>query len=77
VTDRAARRLVAAFFAINLIALTFPGVLPFNRLRPFILGLPFNFFWVVLWVVLGGVALWWLDARTHGAPSRTRDGSGR
>jgi hypothetical protein len=77
VTDRAARRLVGAFFAINLIALTFPGVMPFNRLRPFVLGLPFNFFWVVLWVVLGGAALWWLDARTHGESSRTRGGGGR
>lgn len=69
-TDRTARRLVAAFFVANLIALTFPGVLPFNRLRPFVLGLPFNFFWVVLWIVLGGVVLWWLDRRPTGGRGR-------
>jgi hypothetical protein len=48
----AARRLFIAFFAIYAIVLTYPGVLPFNRIRPFVLGLPFPFAWVVLWVVL-------------------------
>jgi hypothetical protein len=57
-TTRGARRLVVATFVVYAVALTWPGVLPFNRIRPFILGLPFSFFWVVLWVILGGAALW-------------------
>jgi hypothetical protein len=51
----AARRLFVAFFALYTIALTYPGVLPFNRIRPFVLGLPFSFVWVLIWVVLGFV----------------------
>jgi hypothetical protein len=53
VTVRGARRLFIGFFALYAIALTYPGVLPFNRIRPLVLGLPFVFFWVLLWVVLG------------------------
>jgi len=48
----AARRLFIAFFIAYAIVLTFPGVLPFNRIRPLVFGLPFSFAWVVLWVVL-------------------------
>ena len=36
----------AAFF------LTFPGVLPFNRLLPLVLGMPFVLGWVAFWVAL-------------------------
>lgn len=60
-TRRSARRLVVATFAAYSLALLWPGVLPFNRIRPFVLGLPFSFFWVILWVVLGGIALWLAD----------------
>ena len=44
-------------FVLYAVAVTWPGVLPFSGARPFVLGLPFNFFWIVLWIVLGGVAL--------------------
>ena len=54
---RAARLLVAAFFAVYTVVLTWPGLLPFNRIRPFVLGLPFAFFWASLWVALGIVVL--------------------
>jgi hypothetical protein len=60
-STRAARRLVIVAFILYSLVLTWPGVLPFNRIRPFVLGLPFNFFWVVLWVVIGGLALWAAD----------------
>ncbi|WP_134700980.1 DUF3311 domain-containing protein [Ammoniphilus sp. YIM 78166] len=34
------------------------GLLPqVNKLEPFVLGLPFNMFWIVLWVVLTSVIL--------------------
>lgn len=48
----AARRLFIAFFVVYAIVLTYPGVLPFNRIRPFVFGLPFSFAWAALWVVL-------------------------
>jgi hypothetical protein len=71
---RTARALVALFFALDLVVLSWPGVLPFNRVRPFVAGLPFVFFWVALWAALGGVALWLLDRYEHGAGARTRAG---
>jgi hypothetical protein len=61
-SKRGARRLVVVTFVLYTLALTWPGVLPFNRIRPFILGLPFSFFWVILWVVLGGLSLWVADS---------------
>lgn len=51
------RRLTLIFFLLYLAALTWPGYLPFNRVDPPILGLPFSFAWVVLWVILGWVML--------------------
>jgi hypothetical protein len=37
------------------IAVTFPGVRPFNTIHPLILGLPFAFAWVVGWVIGAGI----------------------
>jgi|1185.fasta_scaffold414119_2 hypothetical protein len=35
------------------------GGIPFvNRVTPFVLGLPFILFWIVLWVVLTAVIMW-------------------
>lgn len=50
---RAGRILFVGFFLAYALAVTWPGVLPFNRVRPFVLGLPFSFAWVALWIVLG------------------------
>jgi hypothetical protein len=47
---------------VNAVALTYPGILPFNHIRPFVFGLPFVFFWVALWVVLGLLMLLITDA---------------
>lgn len=55
------RRLAIAFFLVYACAVTWPGVLIFNRIRPFVLGLPFSMVWVTLWVVLGGVVFWLLE----------------
>jgi hypothetical protein len=52
VTVRAARVLFVLFFTVFAVVLMWPGVLPFNRIEPLVLGLPFSFFWVVLWVAL-------------------------
>lgn len=56
-SSRTARRVFIAFFLAYAVALTFPGVLPFNRIRPLVFGLPFSMVWVALWVVAGFVVL--------------------
>ncbi len=61
------RRIVPAlaiiYFLAMLVAVTYPGYVPFNRVRPFVLGMPFSLFWQLIWIsgavlVLGGVFLW-------------------
>jgi hypothetical protein len=61
-TVRTARVLAAGFFVVFLLAVTWPGMLPFNRVRPLVLGLPFSMAWVALWVVLAGLVLWLVHA---------------
>lgn len=60
--QRAVRVLFGAFLLFNALAFTFPAVLPFNRIRPFVFGLPFVFFWFALWIVIGFVVLLITDA---------------
>ncbi|MBI4545679.1 MAG: DUF3311 domain-containing protein [Gemmatimonadetes bacterium] len=55
---RAARRLAVAFFTAYVLVLTYPATLPFNRIRPLVLGLPFSLFWSALWVALAGIVFW-------------------
>jgi hypothetical protein len=50
-------RLLLLFFLIYILAVTYPGMEPFNRIEPLIGGLPLSFFWVILWVLLGWLAL--------------------
>lgn len=51
-TKKAVRTLAWIFFALFTVAVTWPGYLPFNRIRPLVLGLPFSMVWVAFWVVL-------------------------
>jgi len=44
------RRGVALFFLLFVFAVTWPGMIPFNRIHPLVLGLPFSMFWIALWV---------------------------
>jgi hypothetical protein len=74
-----ARRLTVATLALYGIALTFPGMLPFNRIRPFVAGLPFTLFWITLWILLATLALALLDraesrAEREQARATERDG---
>lgn len=46
-------RFAVAFFVLYALAVTWPGMIPFNRIRPFVLGLPFSLVWPALWIVLG------------------------
>ena len=46
---------------IILSLLAFIGILAFlplvNRVEPFVLGMPFNMFWMVMWTILSSVIL--------------------
>ncbi len=67
---RTARALTGLYFLAMLVVVTWPGALPFVRVRPFILGLPFGFAWIAGWILGAVFVLWGLD-RVEG---RYRDG---
>ena len=52
---------VFLFFILYALVVIWPGALPFNRTRPFLLGIPFTMAWAILWIIMGGLALWLLD----------------
>ena len=52
-----------AYFLAMAFFLTYPGYVPFDKIRPFVLGLPFSLFWQALWIcgavfVLAAVFFW-------------------
>ncbi len=51
-------------FTAMAIAITFPGIRPFNTIHPLILGIPFVFAWVLSWVA-GSVVIFFLLYRTY------------
>ena len=55
---RAAILLNIAYFLIMTVAVTFPGILPFNRVRPLVFGIPFVFAWVLAWVAVSTLAFY-------------------
>jgi len=58
---RAARALATVFFLLFLVFVTWPGMVPFNRIYPLVLGLPFSMFWISLWVFLSFLVLLAVD----------------
>ncbi|MGD8866600.1 MAG: hypothetical protein PVI01_03205 [Gemmatimonadales bacterium] len=59
-----------AYFLAMAIFVTYPGYVPFDRIRPFVLGLPFSLFWQVMWIcgavlVLATVFFWEANARAR------------
>jgi hypothetical protein len=48
---RAAAWTAIVYFIAMAIALTFPGIIPFNTIRPFVFGIPFVFAWYILWIL--------------------------
>lgn len=51
-------RLATVFFAlIPFVAMCFT-VSIWDRIHPIVLGLPFNFFWLTLWIVLTPLCMW-------------------
>ena len=55
------RRVVAVFFILYLLAVTWPVASWFGSAEPFILGLPLSLAWPVGWIVLGFLMLLLLD----------------
>jgi hypothetical protein len=63
---------VACFFLLFVVAVTWPGMVPFNRIHPLVLGLPFSMVWIALWVALSFVVFLLVDrveGRTRGTGS--------
>ena len=69
-TLRTARRLTGAYLVIALIAVTWPGMTPFARIEPLVLGLPFSMAWIAGWIAGVVVVLALLDR----VEKRHRDG---
>jgi TRAP-type C4-dicarboxylate transport system permease small subunit len=73
-TARRARHLLLLLTALFAVAVTWPGLIPANRVRRPVLGLPFTFVWVALWIVLGFIVLVFVDRSLHGHGSGTDNG---
>ncbi len=58
---RTARALTVTYLVLMTAAVVWPGAVPASRIRPFVLGLPFSFFWPALWVALSAPVLYMLD----------------
>jgi hypothetical protein len=56
-----ARTLTGVYFIAMLIAVTWPGLVPFSRIRPFVLGLPFSLAWIALWIAGSVLVIYLLD----------------
>jgi len=58
---RTARALTAVYFTAMTVCVTWPGLVPFARIRPLVLGLPFSMGWIAGWVAGSVVVLFLLD----------------
>lgn len=58
---RTARALAVGYFLAMCVAVTWPGLVPFSRVRPFVFGLPFVMAWLAAWVAGSAIVLWLLD----------------
>ena len=58
---RAARLLAGLYLVLATIFVTWPGFVPFAKVEPFILGLPFSMAWIAAWVAGCVVVLYLLD----------------
>ena len=62
--ERKITLVMGAYFLICTLAMIWPGAVVANRIEPMIFGLPFLFFWYVLWVFMvfvGTVILYRLE----------------
>lgn len=68
-----ARMLTGAYLIAAMISVTWPGMVPFARTEPLILGLPFSMAWIAGWIAGVVVVLTLLDR----VEKRYRDGGER
>jgi len=61
---RTAKYIAFVYFIAMAIALTFPGITPFNTIRPFVFGVPFVFTWYLMWI-LGALLVFTLLHRAY------------
>lgn len=66
-----------AYFLAMAFFLTYPGYVPFDKIRPFVIGLPFSLFWQVLWIcgavfVLAAVFFWETNRKVDSITSNDR-----
>ena len=64
------RTAVVAFLVLDGVLAMWPGLVPFNRIRPFILGLPFVMAWLTFLLILVGVALLVMELAERRAGNR-------
>lgn len=58
---RTARALTVVYFTAMAFFVTWPGLVPFARIRPLVLGLPFSMAWIAGWVAVSVGVLFLLD----------------
>ncbi|MGD8700179.1 MAG: hypothetical protein PVJ43_12865, partial [Gemmatimonadales bacterium] len=66
-----------AYFLAMAFFVTYPGYVPFDKIQPFVFGLPFSLFWQVLWIcgavfVLAAVFFWETNRKTRSIGSNDR-----
>jgi hypothetical protein len=52
------------YFIAMAVVLTFPGIGPFNTIRPLVFGVPFVFAWYLIWI-LGALVVFILLHRVY------------
>lgn len=58
---RTARALAGTYFVLMLLAVTWPGLVPFSRVEPLVFGLPFAMAWMAAWIAGSVVVLFLVD----------------
>lgn len=50
-----------------------------DRIDPMVLGLPFNMFWLILWIIITPPIMWWgayrLEARSEDTSAEKKGGA--
>lgn len=78
---KVARALTVTYLVLAVVFVTWPGFVPFARVRPLVLGIPFAMAWVAGWVAGTAVVLALLDRverrhRVGGAADGPRSAGG-
>lgn len=58
--------LLTVHFTLCTLAMIWPGALIANRIEPTVFGLPFLFFWYILWMLILFVGMWLAYLKQYG-----------